>query len=301
MPAKKTQEQFITSCRNVWGDKYDLSQIEYKGWYDKIKVICPEHGAWYPIANNFVRGHGCIKCRGEQSSVNLASNTEEFIAKAREVHGDKYDYSKVIYKNNKTKVTIICPEHGEFEQMPNSHLEGKGCRKCAQNEMSNNKDFIEKASKIHRNKYDYSLVEYCGNKTKVKIICPTHGVFEQAPNHHLKGVGCPHCQRSTGEEQVSDWLDEKGMSYIGQHKFSDCANIRKLPFDFYLPDFNCCIEYQGKQHYVDISFFGGCYTLESQQQRDQIKRDYCSSHGIKLIEIKYDEDVAQRLSQELKV
>ena len=101
--------------------------------------------------------------------------TKEFIEKAREVHGDKYDYSKVRYANSKTKVCIICPKHGEFWQEANSHLQGSGCSKCCGNNSYATEEFIEKAREVHGDKYNYSKVEYKGMHTKVCIICPEHG------------------------------------------------------------------------------------------------------------------------------
>ena len=115
--------------------------------------------------------------------------TEEFINRARKVHGNKYDYSKVEYINNKTKVCIVCPEHGEFWQTPNAHLQGQGCYKCFRH-VYDNKSFICESRKIHGNKYDYSKVEYKSLHNKVCIICPEHGEFWQTPNAHIQGQGC---------------------------------------------------------------------------------------------------------------
>ena len=119
--------------------------------------------------------------------------TEEFINRAIIIHHNKYDYSKVEYKNSTTKVCIICPEHGEFWQMAYAHLEGKGCPYCAGKKKYDRETFIKKANDIHKYKYDYSKVEYVNNKTKVCIICPEHGGFWQKPEIHLKGHGCPYC------------------------------------------------------------------------------------------------------------
>jgi len=121
--------------------------------------------------------------------------TENFIQRAKLKHGDKYDYSLTDYVNQKTKVKIICPEHGVFEQLYGNHLAGNGCPKCANYSriVMNTNLLIERARKAHGDKYDYSLVKYIGNKNKVKIICPEHGVFKQAPYHHMNGHGCPKC------------------------------------------------------------------------------------------------------------
>jgi len=119
--------------------------------------------------------------------------TEEFIAKSRLVHGNTYDYSKVVYINNSTKVQIICPMHGEFEQTPGNHLQGQGCPQCAGNTPSTTKKFIEKALLVHKGKYTYDKVRYTGNRASVLITCQIHGDFSQAPHDHLKGSGCVFC------------------------------------------------------------------------------------------------------------
>jgi len=121
------------------------------------------------------------------------NKNEIFINKSTLVHGDKYDYSLVDYKNLKTKVKIICPEHGEFEQIPYHHYNGCGCQNCSKNKKLDNDSFIIKANFFHSNKYDYSLLEYVNMNTKVKIICPEHGVFEQKPCDHLER-GCGECR-----------------------------------------------------------------------------------------------------------
>jgi len=123
-------------------------------------------------------------------------NKEMFIEKAKNKHGDKYDYSLVEYINSVLKVKIICPEHGVFEQIPNNHLRGFNCLECSyehKSKITKSVDYLSKFNKIHNNKYDYSLVEYINNKTKVRIICPNHGVFEQRPDMHIRSNGCPTC------------------------------------------------------------------------------------------------------------
>ena len=123
--------------------------------------------------------------------------TEDFIKKAKEVHGDKYDYSKVVYKGNRTLVTIVCPIHGEFQQKPSNHLSGNGCPDCSGNKRLTTEDFIKKAREVHGDKYDYSKVKYVNTSTKVCIVCPEHGEFQQTPNDHLGGKGCPNCKGLT--------------------------------------------------------------------------------------------------------
>ena len=139
--------------------------------------------------------------------------TEEFIAKAKAVHGDRYDYSKVEYVGQKAKVCILCKEHGEFLQPPYDHLSGHGCIKCHRKAMARRyslgkEKFIEKANAVHRGFYDYSEVEYVNGHTKVKITCPIHGIFEQDPASHLQGHGCPFCADIENGKKKRKWTYE---------------------------------------------------------------------------------------------
>ena len=124
---------------------------------------------------------------------NTPLTTEEFIGKATTVHGDRYDYSKVVYKNRQSPVNIICPVHGVFLQRPSSHLAGRGCNICADNVVLTTDGFILRAREVHENKYDYSDVIYINEHTPVLITCPNHGIFQQRPNNHLNGHGCSEC------------------------------------------------------------------------------------------------------------
>lgn len=123
----------------------------------------------------------------------MRKTTDQFIKDAKQIHGNRYDYSLVEYKNNHTYIKIKCNIHNVFEQMPKSHLKGYNCIKCSGRNKKTNKEFIFEAKNIHNNKYDYSLVEYKNNKQIVKIICPKHNIFEQIAKNHLKGMGCKKC------------------------------------------------------------------------------------------------------------
>ena len=225
------------------------------------------------------------------------SKKEIFIEKAKEIHGDKYDYSKVDYINNKTKICIICHEkdedgieHGEFWQRPNDHISSKaGCPKCRGSHLYTKEEFIKKANKVHNNKYDYSLVEYRGNKNHIKIICPIHGEFEQRPDKHLRGQGCPKCCKSHGETAVETYLLNNNIEYEVQHEIPIDTSINfsgKAYIDFYIPKYNLFIEYNGEQHYVEREHFGK-RDFERQVKRDNFVRNYCLQNNIRLLEIPY--------------
>ena len=212
---------------------------------------------------------------------------EIFIKRAIKIHGNKYDYSKVEYKNICTKICIICSIHGEFWQEANSHLSGRNCFKCNGSEKHTKEIFSNKAIKIHGNKYDYSKVEYKGNKIKVEIICPVHGSFWQRPDNHLQGNTCGKCRMSNGEEKIKWFLEENNIKFEYQKLFDDCKNIRKLPFDFYLSESNTTIEYDGRQHFIPIEPWGGDEGLKKIKNHDKIRNDFIIKNNINSIRIPY--------------
>ena len=187
----KTNE-FIDKAIQIHGDKYNYSKVEYINAKTKVQIICKEHGEFLQTPNKHLMGQGCSKCGKETISNRFRTSTNDFINKSMQIHGDKYNYSKVQYINAKTKVIIICKKHGEFLQSPNNHLYGYGCINCRNENSGNsqrltNNDFINKAKQIHGDKYDYSKVQYINSHLNVKIICNIHGEFNQKPNNHLNG------------------------------------------------------------------------------------------------------------------
>ena len=215
--------------------------------------------------------------------------TNDFISKAKLIHGDRYDYSNTIYTTNKDKLTIICQIHGEFEQTPNAHLSGKGCPNCGETLKLNTDLFIEKAKTVHNNFYDYTLVTYKTSKEKVLIYCPIHGGFEQQPDSHLQGIGCPNCSASKGELAISNFLVKNNIHFKQQHKFDNCKYKNLLKFDFYLPKENILIEYDGIQHYKETKQFGGEKAFQELKTRDAIKTKFAQDNNIPLLRIPYTE------------
>lgn len=226
----------------------------------------------------------------------INSNKESFVINAQKKHGSKYDYSKVIYVGNKDKIIIICSKHGEFLQRPNDHLTGYGCKKCQYEKTSKenkftNKEFIEKANKIHSNSYDYSLVKYNGYENKIIIICKKHGEFQQTPHSHLSGNGCRLCRESLGEKKAAKFLLDNNINFEREITFKNLIGDSKpLFYDFYLPDHKILIEYDGIQHSKAVSFFGGEDSLLKRKKYDLIKIKYAVNNGFKLIKIPYSVD-----------
>ena len=201
-----TSNDFVAQARKIHGNKYDYSKVEYVNSKTKVCIICPKHGEFWQIPYNHLKGFGCCQCGHEKTNASKMSNTQDFIKKAKQVHGDKYDYSKVEYIKSDIKVCIICPKHGEFWQTPNKHLYGDGCPKCGHENVWTTRgritteEFIKRAKEIHGDKYDYSKVEYVNSNTNVCILCPKHGEFWQIPWTHLRGSGCWKC----GIEKLSN-------------------------------------------------------------------------------------------------
>lgn len=176
-------------------DDYDYSNVEYTKMHNKVCIVCHkkdkngvEHGEFWQTPAKHVQGRGCPKCANERRNLWKKVTLEKFKERANKIFNSFYDYSKVEFDNLHCKIKIICPVHGEFEQNIYDHLNGHGCAKCAIDATKSNTDeFIEKATRIHGNKYDYSKVDYKGIRNDVTIICPIHGEFEQTPESHLKG------------------------------------------------------------------------------------------------------------------
>ena len=285
---KFTTDIFIKKSKKIHKNKYNYSLVNYINISKKVKIICSKHGVFEQSPYSHLQSCGCIKCAGTQKS-----NTIIFTLKSKKIHKNKYDYSLVNYKNNYTKVKIICPKHGIFEQAPNNHLIGHGCHECGNSKKLTTKKFIEKAKKIHFNKYDYSLVKYKNYKTKIKIVCSKHGIFEQTPDNHIsKNQNCPKCNISSkGEYTISKLLENNNIIFETQKTFDDCKNINKLPFDFYLPDHNLCIEYDGRQHFN----INTIYYTENIKINDNIKTEYCSNNNINLLRIPYTDDIDEKI------
>ena len=280
-------------------NKYDYSLVEYVNNKTKIKIICPEHGEFSQIPKNHSNGSGCPLCALSYKSCSQSKDISILISQFKKVHKNKYDYSLVEYVNNKTKVKIICPEHGEFKVSPSHHLNGTGCSKCSLNYRKGNDEYIKECSIIHNNKYDYTLTKFKNNKSNILVICPEHGQFNQNAGHHLYGSGCPSCKQSTGEREIQKILDINNINYQKEKKFDDClSNLGyKLKFDFYLMDYNMCIEYDGIQHFRPIEYFGGIESFLKTKENDNIKEEYCNKNNIILKRISYNQKIDFRLNK----
>lgn len=304
-----TTESFTEKARVVHGERYDYSRVDHRGANRRVVIICPIHGEWLQTPGSHIDGHGCPKCAQVESANRRRGELDMFIRSSALVHRERYTYSNAIYMGSRRKITITCPDHGDFEQLAGNHLAGHGCPGCkgellAEIQRPSTNEFIQKAIGVHGTLYDYSRTQYGNNqKEPVAIICSEHGEFQQAPNYHLSGNGCPFCYRSRGEMRIAGYLDEWGIRYEQEVKFSSCKNKRPLPFDFqiFIGDRFFLLEYHGEHHYKPIKRFGGENKLRLRQNHDAIKEQWAEEEGIKLVIIPYWEFSIIKTTLEIEI
>lgn len=198
MVKKLTTEEWVEKARGVHGERYDYSKTEYRNAKTSVKIICHVHGVFLQVPHSHLAGCGCPTCGVESRATSSRLTLEEFLARAREKHGEIYDYSEVQFSNVDSSINIRCQQHGVFTQRVMSHLRGNGCPSCgheqtAQKKLKGLQGFIRDAREAHGDTYTYPEQAYLGSRSSVRIICPSHGEFKQWADNHLKGVGCPEC------------------------------------------------------------------------------------------------------------
>lgn len=223
---------------------------------------------------------------------------EEFISKCRTVHGDRFDYSNTIYKNYRTQIVYKCKEHGEISMRPDNHIRQKqGCWNCflyKHRLIELPKERVDNLKRVHSDKYLYEDLSV--NSGFINITCKEHGLFTQYLYFHEYGHGCPECNSSSrGEDKIKSILEKNKICFHRNYQFDDCVRTKKLRFDFYLPDLNTIIEYDGEHHFKENKYFGEG-NLEYITINDEIKNKYCLENKIKLIRIPYWEfDVIENI------
>jgi hypothetical protein len=190
--SKRPMTDFVEKANKIHLNKYDYSRVKYVDNKTKVEIICSEHGAFMQAPTSHLdAASGCPICAINKKKL----TTSAFIERANIVHNFRYTYDKTEYINSLLKVIITCSKHGDFSQIPFSHLQGSGCRKCTFGGRLTTSSFIEKAKNKHGDKYIYDKVDYLDAKIKITITCPIHGDFTQTPNSHLAGRACPKCGR----------------------------------------------------------------------------------------------------------
>jgi len=281
---------FISISKKMHNNYYTYGKSIYTSNKDKIVITCPVHGDFKQLPKYHMNGGGCSKCNiGRHGkgigNTKLKYNTNEFIEICNNIFDKKYDYSCVIFKGVKRKVSVICSIHGSFNILAYNHMNGTECKECSINKQKRKKiDLISELNLIHNSKYTYIIDNhFISTVEKINIICPEHGLFRQALGSHLRGSGCMLCKtRSKGEISIKNVLEKYNINYISEKSFDS-----RLRFDFWLPNLNTIIEFDGKHHFQSIEYFGGESTFKKVILNDQLKNDYCKNNKIFLIRINY--------------
>jgi hypothetical protein len=288
-----TLEKFLERSKMIHKNFYDYSLVNYIDRLTPTTIICPYHGQFNQSPKIHMKGSGCSKCKSENCSKRRKNTKQKFVENSNIVHKNFYSYEHFDYVGSNIKSWITCPNHDEFSSSPNNHMRGWGCPKCKGNKTSKRQiktssQFLEECKIIHGSEFDY-LSDYVRCNLKILIhhkICGK--TFQQYPYSH-KINGCPKCKESHGECKIRRLLEKLKISFIPEKRFDDCKDIKSLPFDFYLPEFNVCIEFDGVHH------FGISIKQANMKEKDfnkikihdRIKNYYCDSNDTTLIRIPY--------------
>ena len=242
--AENKNEYLILLFIERHGQLYDYSFVKYKNENKKVTIVCKIHGDFKQTAKSHISGSGCPKCQHKGFS------KKEIIDQLNKVHNYKYDYSKLNYQNQNSKVIIICKDHGEFKQNLTKHKLGAGCRKCAGLDISND-EILKKFFVKHGDQYDYSKVQYESALKKVIIVCKKHGEFKQTANNHIYGNGCPKCggrERKTKKEILEEFYLVHNDRYdYSKVKYSNTETKVEIICNIHGSFFNLLITTKGER------------------------------------------------------
>ena len=269
---KKTTEEFILEANLIHKNKYNYSLVKYTANNIKISIICSLHGEFKQSPSKHLSNQGCPKCSIKKVHDSQRKVFDDFKSKANLIHDNKYSYNSTDYVNNRTKIIITCPIHGEFKQIPSNHLRGKGCLYCGGTSKMDINSFIMKANEIHDNKYDYNLTEYVNSSDKVIITCPKHGDFKQTPNNHIsKQQGCYECL---------------GKIFNTETFIEHCLNIHENKYDYSLVDYKRITD-----EVIIICPIHGEFTQRCDSHREGNGCKKCSNNGVS----KYEKEINEFL------
>ena len=289
---KLTKDEIQNRSNKIHNNEYVIVS-EYTNSSIHVDILHKKcNSIFKQLPLHHLSGHGCSKCK------NVERYTKEILQdKSNTIHNSEYTIIGN-YVNNKTKIEILHSKcNNIYLQRPDDHLKGHGCSFCYENKMRTTDEFISETTKKFNNEFEI-LSEYNGANKKIKIkhkICGN--TYMQVANSHIIGIGCPVCKESHNERVIRNFLSENNINFESQFKFKDCKSINLLPFDFYLPEIKTCIEYDGRQHYEIVEWFGGKETFDKLKIRDKIKDDYCVNNNIRLIRISYLDDTLEILQK----
>lgn len=304
-PRQYTTETFKERLKEVYGDKFGIDFVEYNGTYEDVILVCPIHGKFKVRACSAARGAAkCPECSSIHRSVVQRIPFKEIVKRILDKHPNYLIDESQNYVNTHTDIIITCPKHGNFKMSPNDIFNGQGCPKCGRESMkakrSHNIEWlIKESNKIHGDKYSFEHFIFKNTKIRSYVTCKKHGDFLISADKLIYGKrGCPHCSSSKLETLLKMFLEENNEEYVQRCGMNVFPWLKNQHLDFYLPKQNIAIECQGIQHY-EPTRFGGISEERAVEQfkyvkeLDKRKRKLCKEHNIKLLYLKYDEDIGE--------
>lgn len=286
-----TREEWLSRFAQKHGDRYTYIESDIRGADKKITILCARHGPFSQTPTMHANGNGCPKCANEETGERNSTGTAALIEAFRQAHGERYDYSLVKSTRVSQKAEIVCRKHGAFKQLAADHMQGRGCRQCyaetiGERDRKPHDALIAQFIEVHGERYDYSLVEYKGNKQRIKIVCPDHGEFEQIASDHLNGSVCPKCvnmRDPKANREIYDFILSLGVEPVREYQpFDDRRAI-----DVYVPSCRVGIEHNGLVWHSE-KFHPKPRTHLIKKHRD------ANAAGIRLINIMSDEWMFRR-------
>ena len=302
MSKKKTHEEYV---QELAGKNPNIQVVEkYISINVPILHRCLIHNViWKTTPGRVLNGIGCEECRKEKFRKSRCKTHEQYVKEVELINPDIIIIGQ--YIDAKTPIDHYCKKHNIlWKAYPSNILRGIGCKECG------NEKIRDKNIKLH-NKYveDLSMIntnidvieEYKGAHIPILHRCKIDGyTWYASPANILSGKGCPNCQESHGERSVRQWCEKNNITYLYQKTFNGCKNVKNLPFDFYLPGYNLCIEYDGEQHFRPVDFSGkgeewALNQFKKTKLHDEIKNQYCKNNNIHLLRIPYYKNVEEEL------
>lgn len=293
---RTTNEEWKEIVKNLVGDEYTFIE-KYEDYKTPIKVRHNKCGRVYKVVpQEFKRGSRCWKCGHKRTSEEQKITQEEFYNSVKEACGNDYTFLER-YVNKYTPIKVRHNKCGTvYKVAPNDFSQGRRCKKCHfRSRLKTQKEWNNQVEELGRGNYEF-LESYKGDSIKIKVKHKECGrEFYTKPNSFILGRRCPYCILSKGETLVENYLLDNSLLYERQKKFSDLKDYFYLSYDFYIPKKEVLIEYQGRQHYYPISFFGGQESLSKQKIHDNMKRNYAKVNEFTLIEIPYTVTTAEEI------
>lgn len=279
-------KRYIELAKVKFDGKFDYSKVDYNvDPHMKVIIGCPMHGdIQVRTQRHYYSMTGCFICGGIENveARRKYKDLGDVVPKSREIFGDVYEYLE--YDKMKGDITYRCAKHGITRQRLSSHFSGRGCQHCKYDKNRITPEiFLAKAKLAHPEGYEYNLDELISVNHKITITHKCGHTYKGRVSNHLSGQGCMRCKSSSGENRIGKFLELAKITYISQFKLDGY----KYRYDFYLPQLNLLIEYDGEQHFRPVDYFGGRKAFKRLVRNDAIKTRLAKDYGYGLLRISY--------------